>query len=92
MPDDPYLETDIGECPECDGEGCDKLHRAAAEKVAGQKIVTQYWAKPIPPRNFDWCAYRDNDEPDDEGQMMQGFGQTEQGAIDDLVAQIEDAL
>ena len=20
--DDPYLETDIGQCPECDGEGC----------------------------------------------------------------------
>lgn len=22
QPDDPYLETDIGECPDCDGEGC----------------------------------------------------------------------
>lgn len=22
--DDPYLETDIGECPECDGRGCDR--------------------------------------------------------------------
>jgi hypothetical protein len=22
QPDDPSLETDIGECPECDGEGC----------------------------------------------------------------------
>ena len=20
--DDPYLETDIGECPECEGRGC----------------------------------------------------------------------
>lgn len=30
MPDDPYLETDIGQCTECDGEGCD---RAAAEPI-----------------------------------------------------------
>lgn len=22
--DDPYLETDIGKCPECEGAGCDK--------------------------------------------------------------------
>ena len=22
--DDPYLETDIGKCPECDGKGCVK--------------------------------------------------------------------
>jgi hypothetical protein len=23
--DDPYLETDLGECPLCDGKGCDTL-------------------------------------------------------------------
>lgn len=23
QPDDPYFETDIGECPECEGESCD---------------------------------------------------------------------
>ena len=22
QPDDPYLETDVGECPDCGGEGC----------------------------------------------------------------------
>jgi hypothetical protein len=22
QPDDPYLETDMGRCPECDGRGC----------------------------------------------------------------------
>ena len=30
MPDDPHLETDIGQCPDCDGEGCD---RASAESI-----------------------------------------------------------
>lgn len=24
MPDDPYLETGIGQCADCDGEGCDR--------------------------------------------------------------------
>lgn len=23
QPDDPYLETDIGKCPECNGKGCE---------------------------------------------------------------------
>lgn len=22
QPDDPYLETDIGQCPDCSGDGC----------------------------------------------------------------------
>jgi hypothetical protein len=89
--DDPDFEIDAGRCEECEGAGCDRLHREAAEKIAGERIVTHFWAKPIPPRNFDWCAYRDNDEPDDDGHMMQGWGRTEQDAIDDLVALIEDA-
>jgi hypothetical protein len=25
QPDDPNLETDIGKCPECDGEGCEAM-------------------------------------------------------------------
>lgn len=66
-------------------------YRERAEKIAGERIVTYYWAKPIPPRNFDWTATRDNDEPDDDGHMMQGWGRTEQDAIDDLIAQIKDA-
>lgn len=27
QPDDPSLETDIGECPECDGHGCEAMAR-----------------------------------------------------------------
>ena len=75
------------ECSACDDRA---VHRAA-EKIAGDKIVTHFWAKPIPPREFDWCAYRDNDEPDDDGHMIQGWGRTEQDAIDDLIALIEDS-
>lgn len=30
QPDDPYLETEVGTCPECDGEGCDRAQSSAA--------------------------------------------------------------
>lgn len=57
----------------------------ATHPRAGEKIVTDVWAKPIPTNKFDWSASFDNDEPSDEGQMKQGFGATEQEAIDDLL-------
>lgn len=53
-----------------------------------RKIITNFWDKPIPSRNTDWCAWRDGDEPDDEGRMMCGYGATEQEAIDDLLEQM----
>ena len=48
------------------------------------KIITCYWAKPIPDRQFDWSAWRDGDEPNDNGQMRIGYGRTEAEAIADL--------
>lgn len=54
------------------------------------KICTSYWAKPIPQRQFDWSAWRDGDEPNDDGQMTVGYGRTEQEAIDDLKMLIEE--
>lgn len=48
------------------------------------KVRTNYWAKPIPCRKHDWAAWFDDDEPNDDGFMLQGFGRTEQEAIDDL--------
>ena len=44
-------------------------------------IHTSYWAKPIPPRQFDWEATRDNYEPG----CPIGYGRTEQEAIADLL-------
>jgi hypothetical protein len=85
--DDPYFEMDIGECEECDGIGCEQVHREAAEKIAGDKIRTKHEFPPIPVRNWDWSATTDNYEPGDPI----GTGRTEADAIDDLVAQIEDA-
>jgi hypothetical protein len=46
------------------------------------KIVTEYWAKPIPPREFDWQATRDGWEPG----CPIGYGATEAEAIADLLA------
>lgn len=51
-----------------------------------RKIVTSFWAKPIPPRQFDWEAYFDGDEPDDDGHMKVGYGSTEQEAVLALLA------
>lgn len=55
-----------------------------------RKIVTNFWAKPIPPRQFDWSAHFDGDEPNDDGHMTMGYGATERDAIDDLIAQTDD--
>ena len=55
-----------------------------------RKIITNYWAKPIPIRQFDWSAHFDDDEPNDEGQMLMGYGRTEQEAIDDLLVSAEE--
>jgi hypothetical protein len=52
--------------------------------MSAPKIITNYWAKPIPDRQFDWSAWCDGDEPNDNGQMMVGYGRTEAEAIADL--------
>ncbi len=50
------------------------------------KIITHYEYPPIPIRSFDWSAVTDNYEP---GHPV-GHGRTEQEAIADLKAQLED--
>ena len=47
------------------------------------KIVTEYWAKPIPRRDWDWAAY-DADTYDGPGCPV-GTGATEAEAIADLM-------
>jgi hypothetical protein len=88
--DDPDFEIDAGCCEDCKGAGCDRLHREAAEASVGDKIRTNYFRVPGPAPEFDWSASRDNDEPNDNGQMTIGYGRTEQDAIDDLVSLFED--
>ena len=52
------------------------------------KVATHFWMKPIPLRNFDWCAYDDDtyDGAEDSNCPI-GYGATEQAAIDDLMEQ-----
>jgi hypothetical protein len=50
------------------------------------KIITSYVYPPIPIRNYDWSAIREDYEPGD----LIGTGRTEQDAIDDLVRQEND--
>jgi hypothetical protein len=56
------------------------------------KIKTENVYPPIPIRHFDWCAY-DDDTYDGPGSTI-GWGETEQEteqeAVADLMAQLED--
>lgn len=45
------------------------------------KIITSYWPKPIPNREFDWTAWVDGTEEN----RWYGYGRTESEAIADLV-------
>ncbi len=52
------------------------------------KIKTDYWAKPIPLRQFDWEAVTDNYEPGDPV----GYGKTKNEAIADLLELLADRI
>lgn len=53
-------------------------------------IRTEYWAKPMPIRDFDWSAI-DSDTYDgaDDSHCPIGYGPTESAAIADLMEQSE---
>jgi hypothetical protein len=51
------------------------------------RIRTDYDPKPIPLRNFDWCAV--DDQTYDGPGCPVGYGRTEQEAIDDLMMQVD---
>jgi hypothetical protein len=87
MNDDPDFEIAVGRCPDCEGKGCRQVFIAQAEARIGETIKTSNIYPPIPDRRFDWCATTDN--YDGEGSPI-GYGRTEQDAVEDLVAEIED--
>jgi hypothetical protein len=53
------------------------------KQKAMRKIITSHDCQPIPVRDYDWSASR---EDWDEGDLI-GYGRTEQDAIDDLLEQ-----
>jgi hypothetical protein len=59
------------------------------------KIVTDYWAKPIPDRRFDWSATSDNYDAELvdgvwHGSHPIGYGATEAEAIAEYQSLVED--
>jgi len=58
----------------------------STEKEPQMKITTEYWAKPIPVRDFDWFAI-DSDTFDGPGCPI-GSGATEEGAIAELLSRL----
>jgi hypothetical protein len=55
-------------------------------KFRTDTIKVSFVYPPIPTRSFDWCASYDNDEPDDDGNMLSGYGATPEAAVADLRA------
>ena len=56
------------------------------------KIVSHYWAKPIPLRQFDWSAVDDDTyDGSEDSHCPIGYGATEAEAIADLLREIEEA-
>ena len=59
--------------------------------MTAPKIVTRFWAKPIPINNFDWQATLDDyDGAPDAGWQPIGHGATEAEAIADLQEQLDE--
>ncbi len=56
-------------------------------EIQGYRIKTHYDPPPVPWRRFDWSAV--DDRTYDEGEPV-GYGETEDDAIADLLAQMED--
>lgn len=66
QPDDPGLETDIGQCEECSGDGCDALEaKCATEAAAAISALDLAWAAinslggTIDQRNARYCGFVD---------------------------------
>lgn len=85
-----------GECAVGSGHGLSKAREnllADASKEFtneptgpnGEKIITSFVYPPIPVRTSDWQAHYDGDEPDDDGRMRCGWGETKEAAIQRLL-------
>ena len=62
------------------------------EGIGRGKVMLNHVYPPIPTRQFDWCATFENDEPDDDGNMLAGYGRTQADALNDLLERAEDNL
>lgn len=59
------------------------------------RIVTDYWEKPVPSNQFDWSATSANYDADCEDGLWRGshpigYGSSEDAAIADFLAQVEE--
>lgn len=57
----------------------------------GRKIVTSFDPKPIPRRDFDWCAVTDDYDGAQDSRCPIGYGRTEDAAIADLISLLDEA-
>jgi hypothetical protein len=54
------------------------------------KILTEYWPKPGPERQWDWCAVTDEYDGATDSHHPVGYGRTEEEAVADLQEQLNE--
>ena len=62
---------------------------ARIKAVGRRKVIISFVYPPIPHRQFDYCAYFENDEPNDDGHMLCGYGKTKEQALLELLDAVE---
>lgn len=60
--------------------------------MSHREIVIDFVYPPIPIREFDYLAYFDGDEPNDDGNMLHGYGKTPLDAIRALLDREDESL
>ena len=74
-----------GSWRDCDDDVIEELggiHHLIAS--TGRTATVDFVCPPIPSRKFDYMAYFSDDEPDDDGNMLVGWGDTELSAFQSL--------
>ena len=59
-------------------------------EISGVKVITDFWMKPIPLRQFDWSAVLDSYDGSPDCNCPIGYGATEEAAVVDLLIAVED--
>jgi len=56
----------------------------------GRKIITNYWAKPIPTNKYDWEAVFDDYDGAPDSNCPIGHGATQKDAVQNLIENCEE--
>lgn len=69
-------------CGDCYDDGHCSMNCGPAAPV-----VKTFFVDPPIPTGFEWFAFYEGDEPNEDGCQQTGYGRTEQAAIDNLLSE-----